>query len=206
MFINEIRINDVIEAVSVGMTMQMSYSTEIITTAAGRESRNGKRAEARRVWTFDPKNLDDEERENLISMFHVTRGALHSFRLKDWADYQTGGRVLGVADDLANGKFQLQVGYEFAGIRRLRAIKKPAPGTIKIYVDGVFDGGADVDHTTGIVTPVLQGAVTWTGEYDNEVRFELDDMHLTAIAIDPRQRKSFFETASISLIEVSTNA
>ena len=101
--------------------------TDIVTTASGREERNGRWAESRRRYNagFGLASLNDIEA--VVAFFEERRGRLHAFRFKDHADFKScvplatpaaTDQVIGTGDG-ATRAFQLVKRYGTAGLRSI---------------------------------------------------------------------------------------
>ncbi len=118
---------------------------------------------------------------NLINFFTcVAQGRANYFRFH----YSPDGSVVNQQFAIADGvkvTFQLIKTYVFDGYTYTRVIKKPVPGTVKIYDAGVLKTlGTDYteDDTTGQISftyiPTNLHVLTWTGQFDFIVRFSDD--------------------------------
>lgn len=134
--------------------------------------------------------------------FLARRGALQSFKLKDWQDHATnaehitygtftaldgadqpmsataGTVTLGEGDGTET-EFQLVKEYADDVQNHLRNITKPINGTVLVEVNAVLQTETthySVNYQTGIVTfvtaPPLGQTVRWGGEFDVPVRFD----------------------------------
>jgi uncharacterized protein (TIGR02217 family) len=122
----------------------------------------------------------------VLSMFYAHAGRLRPFRFKDWSDYQANNNQFGTGtgSDLA---FQLSKTYDPSAIllgmvgsyfytRDIYLLAGTAP---VIRIDNVVQTVTAYSISpTGMVTFVAappNGAVlTWDGEYDIPVRFDID--------------------------------
>lgn len=164
--------------------------TDIVTTASGREERNGRWAESRRRYNagFGLASLNDIEA--VVAFFEERRGRLHAFRFKDHADFKScvplatpaaTDQVIGTGDGVTR-VFQLVKRYG-TGLRdHARAITAPVTGTVVVAVAGAVQA-ATVDHLTGVVTLATApppGAVVSAGfEFDVPVRFDTDRISIS---------------------------
>lgn len=164
--------------VSPGVAGGPEFKTTIKTLRGGGESRNQLWANPRRRYTTsygnrDPQIIADE----LLTFLYKTRGSLHSFRAKDWSDYQVTGEAIATADG-SDYWFRLTKAYSDYS----RRILKPVAGSVSVTVDGVSVPASDyrIDTVNGAVvlfeTPGVGEVVTWTGEFDVPVRFAEDAM------------------------------
>lgn len=174
--------------ISEGSSGGPRWRTEIVVTQSGQEQRNAGWENARHEYDVAYGVKDISHLESLTDFFMNTRGMLHSFRYKDWADYKSGAvendptgldQQIGVGDAVET-QFQLKKTYKIAGIDYERDIKKPVTGTVIVYVDGNPVTPSDIDYTTGIVTlttPPGAGAIVTAGfEFDVPCRFNTDTL------------------------------
>lgn len=148
------------------------------------------------LWSLDLlKEIQSQAEYNEIRQFHILRyGRNHTFRVKDWADYQLTEEVQ-VDDDgsedfqdyrLTASTFQIHKIYTDVTYRYRRKITKPVSGTITVEVNtggGYAEhGNYSVDTDTGIVTfnanvPSDTGVpVRVTCEFDVHARFGVDSL------------------------------
>ncbi len=151
------------------------FSTEVVRTYKGGESRNGAWAYPRHSWDVSQGINGDADFAALRAFFMAARGRLHGWRFKDWADF-TATHAEGVVTGLTSTTFQLVKRYTSGSQSLDRVIYKPVTGTVEIKVSGIVTA-ATVDTVTGIVTigsAPSASAVTWSGEFDVPMRFDTD--------------------------------
>ena len=144
------------------------------------------------------QNLKPVHHQEVIDAFNATQGGLHSFRVKDWSDYQGVDQFLGTA---AGGEetMSLRKLYEFGNANVLRPIRKPVANTVTLTADG-SPLACTVDTTTGEVTfEATDGdAIRASFEFDVPVMFESDEL---LFAANNRGAAGLFLTADIGLVE-----
>lgn len=141
-------------------------------------------------------NINNVRSERIISVFHVCRGARHSFMFKDWNDFEIVDQVIDVEAGTAN-KIQLYKVYEPFGppyrtIRPIQALKWAT-----ITDDNEDEVAGTFDLYTGEFTPDgLWGAGVYTlnCEFYVWVSFENDYNPMTI-------NNWRANTASVTLIE-----
>lgn len=141
------------------------YSTTIVMTSAGWESRNINWSEARGKWTADYGPHDRATTETLLAFFRAVRGAAHGFRFQDYSDYEatTATGLLGAGIGTGTPTYQLYKRYTAGALTDIRPIRKPVSGDVVIHrgagvvTFGAAAGNCAVDTTTGIVTFVADG-------------------------------------------------
>lgn len=176
------------ESISYGSAGGPGYNTTVIRIKSGDEVRNIN-------WTYAQHRYDvaygiktAADLEILIAYFHNTQGRGHGYRYKDWLDYKSCVLADTPANDVQIGigdnsetAFQLIKIYISGSQTQNRNITKPISGTVKIYLDDVFQGsGWSLDTTTGIVTFSAapgSGVVIKAGyEFDVPCRFDTDQI------------------------------
>lgn len=182
-------------AISLGATGGPERRTEIVTLGSGREERNQRWADSRRVYNagYGIKTLADLE--TVIAFFEERRSRLYGFRWKDHADFKSCGvsgvvnasdQIIGVGDG-GTCDFQLikRYGSEFAPWTR--TITKPVIGSVVVAVDGVEQTESTVftcDTTTGLIhfnaeyIPANGTTITAGFEFDVPVRFDTDRLEI----------------------------
>lgn len=173
----------------VGAVYGPEFVTEVVAVQSGLEKRNRVRRNAicRGDISFAPKLA--ENYKDLITFFRAVNGRFNSWCFKDWSDYQveiTEGVVVG----LTTKTFQLAKLYRLVtNVEEIRYIQQPiAAGLVLKYDGSTMSSGYSVDTATGIVTTVDAkdaAKFTWSGEFDNAVRFDTDRMatSVTACAV-----------------------
>jgi len=163
---------------------------EIVTTDGGFEVRNARSSQGLREYdiSFPAAVYGDAVHEAVIALYKVARGKLHSFRFRDFTDYQLDGEVIGTGD-ASTTAFQVVQSWTVDGTTETRTITRPV-SPLSVYKDGVLQGsGYTVDYTTGIVTftsaPGDGVAISVSGTFDVPVRF---DTVQTMTALDRRLR------------------
>lgn len=158
--------------VSLGATGGPGFSTDVITTRAGYESRNSNLSQARHRYeiglTIRPKSEFDLIRDH----FMAVGGRRDGFRFKDFADYQitvANGVLQGLHGTTQVGTAgtgygtpvtQLRKKYTAGALSYYRDIRKPVVGSLiarrggVAMTAGVGAGQYAIDTTTGLLTMV----------------------------------------------------
>jgi uncharacterized protein (TIGR02217 family) len=165
-----------------GATRIEEQDVEIVRSDGGNEVRNTRWSQPllRFEISFPTSLRDDAVFLEVRNAYRACRGALHSFKFRDWSDYQATDEPFGTGDG-STTVFNLYKTYEFGAQAQSRRIYNPvSPITIK--KNGVTMGaGYSVNYTTGVVTfsvapagptPGPADELTWTGEFDVPVRFD----------------------------------
>jgi uncharacterized protein (TIGR02217 family) len=163
--------------VEIGATRIEEESVEIVRTDGGNEVRNTRWSQPllRFELSFPTSERDDAVFLEVRNAYRATRGGLHSFKFKDWSDYDATDEAFGLGDD-ETFIFSLYKNYTFGSETFARRVFNPV-SPIALKGDGVTIGsGYSVNYSTGVVTfddpPVAGVVLTWTGEFDIPVRFD----------------------------------
>lgn len=184
-----------------GFTGGPEFQTDIKNAQNGREYRNGDWAVTRHKYSVPFNNIDEEQYLNIKEVFLVVRGRLHTFLHKDWADHTATDAKFGVGNG-SQTVFQLRKVSTVGAATYDRVITKPS-GTIKVYVNGVQTTGFALDPLTGVVTmdsaPANTAVLTWSGEFDVQVRFDIDYL---PFSLDNANAGGYFSNGTLDLLEV----
>jgi uncharacterized protein (TIGR02217 family) len=160
---------------------------EIVRSDGGAEVRNTRWSQPllRFEISFPASERDNAVYLEIRNAYRATRGMLHSFKFRDWSDYQATDAEFGVSDGVEN-TYQLIKPYTFGSETFSRTIQNPV-SPVALKANGVTIGsGYSVDYTTGIVTfssiPADEAVLTWTGAFDIPVRF---DSPLQSVGLAP---------------------
>lgn len=198
-FIDE-RINELIEEISLDVSGGPAYKTGITATEGGEEQRSQLWSQSHGDWSFGDKNLVKEETKNLQRFFHRVKGMVHSFRFKDWTDYEV----------LPGEGFARMTPYGLRLIKRYgdevgayeRIITLPVNFTLKVNGDLRI---CTVEPVTGELVISGGGAteenVSWTGEFDVRVRLGVDKLPLIVIAIEDDEEDHLVQLSPVPIFE-----
>lgn len=161
------------------------YKTLITEGDSNDESRVAVNETGKRRYTLSRTLAEQADLDWFMAFWHLRGGPRQGFRMRDWRDYKAANQALGVGDGSTLG-FQLRKRYgnndprTGASSALYRVIKKPMPGTVKMYLDGVRQlAGWTVDTRSGLVSfAVAPGAgviVSADFEFDVPVRFDHDE-------------------------------
>lgn len=168
------------------------FSTVIQESVSGREQRIRQWATCRAKYDIGYSILDSTDPTGsyraVLALFYGHLGRLHAFRFKDWNDYQATDERFGTGDG-SDTTFQLSKTYDPSLI--LLNVAGSLTYTREIYLlantpvikkAGVTQT-VTTDYTisaTGLVTftsaPANGAALTWTGQFDIPVRFDIDHL------------------------------
>lgn len=181
------------------------FSTNVVTSASGHETRNANWQQARLRFDAGPGVRGDAELGLLIVFFRARRGAAVGFRFRDPFDnsskVMTGAptavdQLLGVGDAVQT-RFELRKTYAQGEVRR---ITRPVAGSVRVSVGSVAQAAGWTLGALGEVqfaTPPATGAAVRAGYlFDTPVRFAEDRLDIN--------RASFLagEAPSVPLIEI----
>jgi uncharacterized protein (TIGR02217 family) len=181
--------------ISYGSRGGPGWSTNVVETDSGAESRNQRWSYPRHKFDVAYGTRTMARLENLLYYFNVVGGKAIGFRYKDHMDYKSCGRTATpAATDCAIGTgtgalttFQLYKTYTQGSYTRSRKIVKPIAATVLIAVAGTtktLTTHYTLNATTGIVTftagniPTAGQAVTAGFEFDVPVRFDTDELSI----------------------------
>lgn len=182
-----------------------NFSTNIVTSASGFESRNANWAQARLRYDAGPGVRGEGELETLIAFFRARRGPAVGFRFRDPFDNSSNGmtgepapldQLIGTGDG-AGDRFMLSKSY---GSGEQRRITRPVAGSVRIAVDGIEATSGWVLAEMGAVEftdpPPTGSRITAGFLFDVPVRFAEDRIEVN--------RSTFLagEAPSVPLVEV----
>ncbi|MCZ8195005.1 DUF2460 domain-containing protein [Brevundimonas sp.] len=184
-------------AVARGATGGPGFKTDVVVLASGSEERNRNWALARCEFDISTGIRTRDLMGQVIALFYAVAGKAHSFRFKDWNDFDAVAQPMEAVVGETTA-FQLVKRYLIADQEYVRPITKPVPGTVQISVSGSPVIPAAINHLTGVVTFASPPAATpvATFEFDVPVRFDTDRLPVTANAFNQQV------VPQIDLIEV----
>ena len=185
-----------------------TFSTAIVTSAAGHEQRNADWADARSAYDAGPGVRSEADAQTLIAFFRARRGAARAFRLRDPFDDSSAGMTdppgpgdqpIGTGDGTAT-RFALVKRYGGAPDAPVRRITRPVAGSVRVALGGVPKIGGWTLEPGGMVAfdaaPAAGVAVTAGYRFDVPVRFAEDRIEVS------RATWQAGDMASVPLIEV----
>lgn len=176
-----------------------NFKTTVVTLTSGFEKRNIDWERSRGSWDVGYGIQTKADYEDVIDFFYARQGRAHSFRFKDWADFEI-DNLTQMITDTTTSTVQMFKNYISGGITFSRTIEKPlasgwvvtvnaisqtvvydvAPAATEVAINtltGVITLGATHAATTG-------QAVAITGEFDNPVRFDTDALQVSLETFD----------------------
>lgn len=198
MFINE----RLLDCVAYGTQGGPTWLTRKVGIRSGRTRRNPRRSRPLYRFSILYRNLQAAHHAEVLQAFNACMGGVHSFRIKDWSDFQAVDELLAVVGTGAPQTVQLTKRYAFGPTAVLRPIRCPIEDTVVLTADGV-PIGKTVDDETGEVTfTAASGDVLrWSGEFDVPVMFQDDELLFSIDNKDGTEPDAFFLTANVGLEE-----
>lgn len=175
------------EAVQYGSVAGPGFGTIIQETASGHEYRVARQSQGRLRFRLAKELQTNAEAVAIKTFALARRGALNSWKLKDWSDYTTASdnvsapsnldHIIGVGDGTED-TFQLLKYYDAAGpAPYLRAITLPVTGTVVVALNTVNTTAFTVSGSGQVVlnTPPAGAVVVTAGcEFRVPVRFSAE--------------------------------
>jgi uncharacterized protein (TIGR02217 family) len=193
------------EAIAYGAVGGPQFSTHVVESVAGYESRQQQWPLGPAVYDLSLTNRSAALTQALIAFFRCcAKGQAHGFRFRDFQPGEDRGtqEVLGYGNGTLR-QFQLIKHYSIGGLAYKRTITKPVGETISVWFgETLLDPGSySVDTVTGLLTfaspPPQDAIVRASYRFDVPVRFATDWLSITCI--DPAP---IYSWESIQLKEI----
>lgn len=185
MAFHDVRLPEDIER---GATGGPRFKTTVMDLISGKEKRNIEWEEVRGRWDIGYGIQAKEELDGVKNFFYARWGRAHSFRFKDWSDFEIGNHALSEYQQIGTGtgtqdEFQIEKRYESGGFIFHRPTKAIVADTLRVFLNTVEQfSGWSVDLVTGIITfdtpPSNLVAVSVICEFDVIVRFDTDALDI----------------------------
>lgn len=186
MAFHDVRLPDEIEK---GAKGGPGFNTTVNQLFSGHEKRNVNWQDTRGSWNIGYGiEYKDGGLDELKAFFYTRRGKAHSFRFKDWSDYEIGDMEEETPQEIGTGdaaetEFQIEKRYSSGGYTFHREITKPVNGTLRVFLSGVEQfSGWSANYATGIITfitaPGGSVSVSILCEFDVPVRFDTDKLDI----------------------------
>jgi uncharacterized protein (TIGR02217 family) len=175
------------------------FKTTILVLASGYEKRNIDWARTRAFYDIGYGIQSKADYQSVITFFYARQGRAHSFRFKDWADFEITAQNVGTTDGVTT-TFQLFKRYTSGAINYDRRITHPVASGWIISVNGtnrtvIYSGSpaateVKVDPLTGILTlgstlaALVAAPIVVTGQFDVPVRFDTDELDVSLEIFD----------------------
>ena len=189
-----------LDCVSYGTQGGPTWLTRKVGLKSGIIRRNPVRSRPLYRFTVVYRNLNPDSHAEVIDAFNACFGGVHSFRLKDWSDFEASNEQLSALSTGSPQTLQLRKLYTFGGQTVARPIRKPVTGTVTMTRNGVPFSPTSIDYTTGLVTFTQSagGVIRWSGQFDVPVMFEDDELSFSG---DDKGVDGLFLMSDVSLME-----
>lgn len=189
-----------LDCVAYGTQGGPTWVTRRVNLRSGIVRRNPQRSRPSYRFSVIYKNLAEDDHAQVLAAFNACMGGVHSFRLKDWSDFEASAELLSVTGTGSAQSLQLTKTYQFGPQAIARPIRKPVSGSVHMTQNG-SPLSASVDYTTGVATFTAGSGqvLRWSGEFDVPVMFSDDSL---AFSIDDKNSAAgFFLTSDVALEE-----
>lgn len=188
-----------LDCISFGSAAGPQWRTRRVSMRSGATIRNAMQSMPLYRFSLLYKNLKPYQHKAVIDAFNACMGGVHSFRIKDWQDFEAQDVVLPVLGTGSAQSVQLVKTYTFGNQGVTRNIRKPVTGTVTMKQNG-SPLTASVDYTTGIAsfTATVSAVLSWSGEFDVPVMFDVDELPFSS---DNRGPDGLFLTGDVPLLE-----
>jgi len=175
------------------------FKTTILILGGGLEKRNIDWATTRGRWDIGYGIQTKTDFTAVIDFFYARQGRAHSFRFKDWTDFEITAQNMFTTDG-STATFQMFKRYTSGAVNFDRNLTKPlasgwvvtvnAVGQTVVYDTAPGATEVSINTLTGIVTlgsthaATSSQAVVLTGEFDVPVRFDSDNLDISVETFD----------------------
>lgn len=151
------------EYVDYGFEGGGAYSTDVTDLENGFDERDSAWAYPKHEYSASFGDIPDDRRDYIINVFHACRGKRHSFKFKDWNDFQITDQPLQVVPG-TNAKIQLYKRYEFGPAYTIRPIQCLSTEELAPVIHD--DNGDPVAGTFNLLTGEFTPVGLWgSGQY-----------------------------------------
>jgi uncharacterized protein (TIGR02217 family) len=192
MALHDVRFPD---AIAQGAQVVPGFSTTVLVSSGGNEQRVGNWAMPRRRYNVGTGLRRRADAATVLAFFIARSGRLHTFRFKDWSDYDLPRQTISTTNG-SLAAFPVFKNYVSGPVTATRNLKMLVSGTVRCWVNNVERtlgaGGTlfQVNLVTGVITIGSTLAAT-TGqaveaqcEFDVHARFDSDEIGLTQRSFD----------------------
>lgn len=173
------------ENIERGVNGGPNFKTTIASLASGLEKRNIDWSLAKHRFDISYGISRIQDYNDVRSFFYARRGMAHSFRFKDWSDFQLERQSQGAGTG-ALTTFQIFKRYTSGAASYDRPLYKPVQGTLQVWVNNVLQTETThytVNYNTGVITflsPPGNGlSIEAECEFDIAARFATDEFSIT---------------------------
>lgn len=182
---------------SYGSEARYTYDTLKVEVSSGAEQRFTRQLYPKSLYRINIENMPADELQEIINIYHVCRGDLHSFMFTDFADNTSSNTAASISgttiagDDQPLGEtgfyddtityYNLYKTYSYASRTVTRRIRYPVLASLIVWSNGALDANAVWDATQQAVwwpsNPPTNGQTITAGfEYYVPVRFDVGEM------------------------------
>lgn len=177
------------------------FSTSVVESQSGDEQRNARRSLPLCRYDAAVGVRTQAQADELRDLFMVARGRQHTFRYRDWQDYQLPEQTIGTADGVIT-TFQLAKTYTVGAYTLTRPLTLPVDGTLVVKRNGSVVGGWTCNYSTGLISfasPPAAGVISASCEFDVQTRFDID--YFPTEIVSRNGGGLLFEPGSIPIVE-----
>lgn len=193
--------------IAMGVRCEPGWDVSVIGVLSGAESRNLNWQDARHEYDAAQAVGTETEYRIVLEHFHMARGMLHKFALKDPLDHDAEpdqGIVL--QSDDSPPVLQLHKQYGAGSLSYERKITRLVPGSVQVFNSDVLADPGDytLDDDTGEI--VFAGGVaanlSWAGEFYVPVRYDINKLPARAVNRRGADGELLVSLDSLPLVEV----
>jgi uncharacterized protein (TIGR02217 family) len=185
-----------LELVAYGFTGGPTFATHRSILVSGHEKRNAIRSRPKYRYRAPYDQIEPKHHQAVLKAYIAALGPVHTFRFKDWADYQIEDEILAISDGSGNEQIQIIKPYTFETETVNRIITKPVDSTKYNIAGGYVEDSValavtaddvpiafSVDYATGILTinAVALQTIRATCEFDVPAHFDDDSLDFTFV-------------------------
>lgn len=171
------------------------FNTIVLPLATGFEKRNIQWSQARAKYNIGYGIQTKANFTLVLDFFYARFGRAHSFRFKDWGDFEMARQVIGATDG-STATFQVFKRYTSGALDYDRTIEKIVLDSESVWVNNVSitEGGGAGEYALNDLTGVLTLGATLAAqsgtdvevlcEFDVPVRFDVDKFDVTLETFD----------------------
>lgn len=193
--------------IALGISCRPGWLTSVVQTQNGSESRNQNWLKTRHSYDASLAVRTVTDYREVQNHFHMARGRLHSWPLKDPLDHRVEASQGVVASTTENSPLgnQLYKRYGSGSFAYDRKITRPISGTIQVYENGTLrTEGVDytLDYSTGeIFTGISISTLRWAGQFYTPCRYDTDELPASLVQKTP-QGEYLVQVDGIPIVEV----
>lgn len=185
------------ECLTYGSESRPTYDTLKVEVASGAEQRFTRQLYPKYLYKINIENMPADEMQEILNIFHVTRGDLHAFMFKDFSDNTSANTAASISGSTIDGDdqplgetgfydntithYNLYKTYSAGAQTVARRIRHPIVASLIVHVDGAPNGNwawdTALQQVHWPVTPPTNGQAISAGfEFYVPVRFDIGEM------------------------------